>query len=126
MRIFKNGWFQRFARKEKIADAMLVEAVNQAEAGLIDADLGGGLIKQRIARAGGGKSGGYRSIVVFRSGDRAVFLFGFAKSAQANISRADLKLLKQAASEVLTWSDDELNVLATGGVLMEIGDGEED
>ena len=126
MRIFKNGWFQRFARKEKIADAMLVEAVHQAEAGLIDADLGGGLIKQRIARAGGGKSGGYRSIIVFRSGDRAVFLFGFAKSAQANISRADLKLLKQAASEVLTWSDDELNVLATGGVLMEIGDGEED
>lgn len=126
MRIFKNGWFQRFARKEKIADAMLVEAVNQAEAGLIDADLGGGLIKQRIARTGGGKSGGYRSIIVFRSGDRAVFLFGFAKSAQANISKADLKLLKQAASEVLTWSDNELDALVTGNVLMEIGDGEED
>jgi len=126
MRIFKNGWFQRFARKEKIPDGMLVEAVNQAEAGLIDADLGGGLIKQRIARAGGGKSGGYRFIIVFRSGDRAVFLFGFAKSAQANISKADLKLLKQAASEVLAWSDDELDALVTGNVLMEIGDGEED
>jgi Uncharacterized protein conserved in bacteria len=126
LRIFKNGWFQRFARNEKIADAMLLEAVHQAETGLIDANLGDGLIKQRIARAGGGKSGGYRSIIVFRSGDRAVFLFGFAKSAQANISKADLKLLKQAANEVLTWSDDEMDALVTGKVLMEIGDGEKD
>lgn len=125
-RIFKNGWFQRFARKEKLTNAALVAAIEQAEAGLIDADLRGGLIKQRIARAGGGKSGGYRSIIVFRSGDRAVFLFGFAKSAQANISKADLALLKKAASETLAWSSDELDALVKAGVLMEIQDGEED
>lgn len=124
-RIFKNGWFQRFARKEKLSDEMLVEAIRQAEAGLVDADLGGGLIKQRIARPGGGKSGGYRSIVIFRSGDRAVFVFGFAKSAQANIGKADLAILKRAASETLGWSNEELDALVVAGALLEIGHDEE-
>ena len=85
-RIFKNGWFERFARKERIADASLREAVQRAESGLVDADLGGGVIKQRVARTGQGKSGGYRTLILFRQGDKAIFAFGFAKSAQANIS----------------------------------------
>jgi hypothetical protein len=124
-RIFKNGWFQRFARKEKLSDELLMYAVARAERGLVDADLGGGIIKQRIARPGGGKSGGYRTLIFLRSGDRAIFAFGFAKSAQANISKADLALLKQAASEALGWSEDELNRLAASGVLVEIEDDQE-
>jgi len=58
MRAFKTKWFARFARKEKIADATLVAAIERAERELIDADLGGGLIKQRVARQGKGRSGG--------------------------------------------------------------------
>ena len=74
MPIFKNAWFSRFARRENIKEAVLVDAVTRAERGVIDADLGGGVIKQRIARPGQGKSGGYRSIMLFRKGTQA-FLF---------------------------------------------------
>jgi hypothetical protein len=100
---------------------MLVEAVRQAEAGLMDADFGGGLIRQRTARPGGSKWRRYRSIVIFRSGDRAVFVLGFAKSAQSNIGRADLAILKRAADETLEWSNEQLDALVAAGVLLEIG-----
>jgi hypothetical protein len=68
----------RFARREKIRDAVLLEAA-RAEKGHLDADLGGGVIKQRIARPGQGKSRGYRTIILFKQGQRAVFIYGFAK-----------------------------------------------
>lgn len=125
-RIFKNGWFERFSRKERIDDSALRDAVQRAESGLVDADLGGGIIKQRVARAGQGKSGGYRTLILFRHGDRAIFAFGFAKSAQANISKADLALLREAATEALGWSGEELDRLVTAGTLVEIEDGDDD
>lgn len=125
-RIFKNGWFERFARKECITDASLREAVERAESGLVDANLGGGVIKQRVARTGQGKSGGYRTLILFRQSDRAIFAFGFAKSAQANISKADLALLRDAAIEALEWSAGELDRLVASGTLVEIDDGNRD
>jgi hypothetical protein len=73
MRVFKNAWFGRFARKEKISAAALLDAVERAEKGLIDADLGGSVIKQRIARPYAGKSGGFRSVVLYRQGDLGFF-----------------------------------------------------
>ena len=91
LRVFKNAWFERFARKEKISADVLWDAIERAEKGLVDADLGGGVIKQRIARPGGSKSKGYRSIVLFRKGERAFFVYGFAKSDLGNI-RDDLGL----------------------------------
>jgi hypothetical protein len=122
----KNGWFVRFARKEGLADSALREAVRRAEDGLIDADLGGGVIKQRVARPGKGKSGGYRTLILYRQGDRAIFAFGFAKNAQANISKADLALLKDAAAEALGWNGEELDRLVASGALVEIEDEHED
>lgn len=126
MRVFKNGWFERFARKERIADSALREAVERAEKGLVDADLGAGVVKQRVARTGGGKSGGYRTLILYRQGDRAIFAFGFAKNAQANISKADLAILRSAATEALRWTDTELIRLVTSGALVEIEDDGED
>ena len=73
MRILKMRAFAKFARQERIADGSLREAIERAERGLIDTDLGGGLIKQRVARQGQGRSGGYRMIVASRAKDRAVF-----------------------------------------------------
>ncbi|TRB10659.1 type II toxin-antitoxin system RelE/ParE family toxin, partial [Agrobacterium tumefaciens] len=108
MRVFKNGWFQKFARKEKISDAMLCEAVARAERGQIDADLGSGLIKQRLARPGAGKSGGFRTLVFFRTQQRAVFAFGFAKSDMANLDDADEAYLKKAAKLVLGFTDEQM------------------
>ena len=90
IRIYANRWFAKFAAKEKISDATLADAVHRAESGLIDADLGSGLIKQRIARQGGGRSGGYRSILIFRSGERAIFVFAFAKSDKGNLTTSQL------------------------------------
>ena len=82
MRVFKTRWFARFAKREDISDDRLADAIARAERGLIDAKLGGGLIKQRVARPSKGKSGGYRTLMAYRSGQRAVFLFGFAKRSR--------------------------------------------
>ena len=76
-----------------------------------------------MARVGRGKSGGYRTLILFRHGDRAIFAFGFAKSAQANISKGDLALLRDAATEALGWSGEELDRLVASGTLVEIDDG---
>lgn len=74
MRVFKTKWMARYARRERITDRSLREAIERAGRGTIDADLGGGIIKQLLARSGQGRSGGYRTLIAYRSGTRAVFL----------------------------------------------------
>ena len=120
MRIFANRWFARFADKQNIGDDDLREAVSRAERGLIDADLGGGVIKQRIARKGQGKSGGFRSVVLFRQGERAFFVCAFAKSDRDNIDQSELSTYKTAAAVYLNYTDDELALFLKQGTLMEI------
>lgn len=124
-RIYANRWFAKFAAKEKISEATLADVVRRAESGLIDADLGSGLIKQRIARQGGGKSGGYRSILIFRSGERAIFVFAFAKSTKANLSAAELKVYRKAASIMLELSDGQIATETEAGRLVEVKDDEQ-
>lgn len=120
MRIFANRWFARFADKQNIGDDDLREAVSRAERGLIDADLGGGVIKQRIARKGQGKSGGFRSVVLFRQGERAFFVYAFAKSDRDNIDQSELSTYKTAAAVYLNYTNDELALFLKQGTLMEI------
>lgn len=120
MRIFANRWFARFADKQNIGDDDLREAVSRAERGLIDADLGGGVIKQRIARKGQGKSGGFRSVVLFRQGERAFFVYAFAKSDRDNIDQSELSTYKTAAAVYLNYTDNELALFLEQGTLMEI------
>lgn len=121
VRVFKNTWFQRFARKERIADAALCDAVARAEKGQIDADLGGSVLKQRVARPGAGRSGGYRVILLFRAGDRALFAYGFAKSDRGNIGDDELAAFRQLAAEVLALSGEQLDALVAAGRFMEVG-----
>lgn len=120
MRIFANRWFARFADKQNIGDDDLREAVSRAERGLIDADLGGGVIKQRIARKGQGKSGGFRSIILFKHESRAFFVYAFAKSDRDNIDQSELSTYKTAAAVYLNYTDDELALFLKQGTLMEI------
>ena len=120
MRVYKNAWFRKFATKERVSDAALCEAVSRAEIGLVDADLGGGLLKQRVARPGAGRSGGYRTILVFRSGARAVFVFGFAKSDWANLTAQEEAVYKAAAKLVLAFSEDQLNAEVVSGRMTEV------
>jgi hypothetical protein len=89
LRIFKTRWFTRFARGERITDGSLSQAVVRAGQGLVDADLGGGIIKQRVARPGGGRSGGYRVLIAYRAKHHAAFLYGFAKRERENIDSDD-------------------------------------
>ena len=125
MRIFKTRWFARFARREEIADKGLIEAIRRAERGLIDADLGGGLIKQRVARQGQGRSGGYRVLVAYRTKDRAVFMFGFATSEQENIGSDELVFLRALAKNWLTADNAKIRKEIVTGNLQEIEDDEE-
>jgi hypothetical protein len=120
VRKFKNNSFARFARKARIADATLCEAIGNAERGLIDADLGGGVIKQRIARPGKGKSGGFRTIILFRAGARAFFVHGFAKNKQENIRDDELAAFKMLAAELSAYDDAALAKAIEAGVFMEV------
>lgn len=105
---------------KKISDTALKKAIADAEKGMIDADLGGGVIKQRIARAGQGKSGGYRSIIIFKKGDKAFFIYGFSKSERENIERDEIAAFKQTAKELLSLSDDQICKLIEKGKLTEV------
>ena len=120
LRVFKSAWFHKFAKKEKISDATLCETVKLTKQGQIDADLGSGLLKQRVARSGGGKSGGYRTLVFFRSGTRAIFAFGFAKSNRANISETETAAFRKAAKLVLNFTDKQIDAEVSSGRMIEV------
>ena len=101
MRLFMIRSFARFAKKEALEAGRLVDAIARAAKGSIDADLGGGLIKQRIARKGGGKRGGYRTLIAYRAESRAVFLYGFAKNERDNVRSDELRDLQTLGTEML-------------------------
>ena len=120
MRVFATRWFTRFARGERIADSRLCEAVDRAQRGLIDADLGRGLVKQRVARPGQGKRGGFRVLIAYRAGERAVFLYGFAKSERDNISAVQLAEWQGRARDVLGTTQDGIERLIADDELREV------
>ena len=120
MRVFRNKWFTRFAGKNGLTDGTLRKAVADAESGLVDADLGGGVIKQRIARPGSGKSGGFRTIVLFRSGSTAFFVYGFPKNARGNTDANELTAFRELASTMLAYDHEELSKAIKAGVWTEI------
>ena len=122
VRVFKNAWFERFARKQGIVDLALLDAITRAERGLVDADLGGGLVKQRVARSGQGKAGGFRTIIFYRTNERAFFVYGFAKSDRANIDADEEAVFKKAAAYVLGLSEAHLAQLISKGQFTEVHD----
>jgi len=120
VRIFKTRWLVRYARRERLADESLKEAIARAARGLVDADLGGGLIKQRVARAGQGRSGGYRMVIAYRAGERAVFLYGFAKHERDNIGPDELLTLREIGAGWLAADTEELARALWEEVLQEV------
>lgn len=100
MRIFKTRWFQKWAKKEKISENALRQAIEEMEQGLIDADLGGHVYKKRIAIQGQGKSGGVRTLIAYRLNNKAFFMYGFAKNKRANISDKERKALLVIANNL--------------------------
>lgn len=120
MRVFKTRAFMRFARRERIPDEALCEAIERAERGLIDADLGGGVIKQRVARLGQGRSGGFRTLIALKAAKRSVFMFGFAKNDMDNINDRELDDLRKAATVYMGLSEDAIDAAVAEKKLSEV------
>jgi hypothetical protein len=125
LRVFKTKDFARFARKEKIEDAALCEAIARADRGLIDAALGGDLIKQRVPRKGQGRSGGFRTLLAYRHEHRAVFLHGFPKNALDNLDDDELEGLKQAAAAFIKLDEKTVAKALKDGKWKEVDCGKE-
>lgn len=127
MSIYKTKEFSKFARKAGLGSAELLEAARALASGQWDADLGGGVFKQRIAREGGGKSGGFRTIILFKVGGHSFFVHGFAKNEKANITPKELKALKALASTFLGFDAEALKTASAAGEIAEVkNDGEDD
>ena len=124
MRIFKTKTLAKFTRQHGISDDGLVDAVERAVRGLIDADLGGQIIKQRVARPGQGKRGGFRMIIGIRS-DRAIFLFAFAKNERENIDKAQLMSLREIVASFLNAAEETIAQALKDGTLIEVQHGKE-
>jgi hypothetical protein len=118
--VFKTKGFARYARRAGLDDAALCEAISRADRGIIDADLGQGVIKQRVARPGQGKSSGFRVIVFYRLGNRVVFVEGFAKNKKANIGGDELKQLRKLAILFLGYTPAAVKKLIKIGEWIEV------
>ena len=119
-RIFRTKTFSRWMRKNALSDDALRQAVTEMAGGLIDADLGGGVVKKRVTTPGQGKRGGARTIIATNHGDRWFFLFAFAKNERANISQKELKAFQEVASDFLGMDDQGLEGAHLAGVITEI------
>jgi hypothetical protein len=117
-RVFKTRYFNR--QMKSLDDSALCAAVEEMMQGLIDADLGGYIVKKRVALPGRGKSGGARTIVATKKGKRWFFIFGFAKNDKANITASELERLQSFASDLLSLSDKLLDEVVKEGKLVEI------
>src|SRR5690606_19079130 len=119
-RVLKRKDFARWQASEKLPDSVLCKAIQEMENGLIDADLGGFLYKKRVARPGSGKSGGFRTLLSARIGNRYVFLYGFPKSSKANITQDEKKALQFAGKVFLELSSAGLSTALETGILLEV------
>ena len=120
MAIYQTRWFDRWARKQGLTTPCLCAAVREMTAGLYDADLGGGLLKKRIARPGQGKRGGFRTLVATNKGERWVFVFGFPKNERSNIDKDEEEALKKLAAHLLSLTTQALGKARREGELMEV------
>ena len=126
MATYETRSFSRWAKKEGLNATALCAAVSEMASGLFEADLGSGLLKKRIARAGQGKSGGYRTLVATNRGDRWVFVFGFPKNERSNIDKDEREALKKLAEQLLALAPKALKTAMEAGELIEVNCNEKD
>ncbi len=120
MNIYLSKVFTRLARRDGLADIHICQAINEMNEGLVDADLGAGLFKKRIAVPGQGKRGGWRSFLAFQVGNKAFFLYLFPKSRRESIDAAELKALKRLSRYYLTLKPAEIKTATQCGELREV------
>ncbi len=120
MRVFKYKRFHQWTKSEKLPDILIKQVIQEMEDGLYDVNLGGGLYKKRIARPGKGKSGGYRTLIVFKKSDRAIFVYGFSKNEKDNISSREKEVYKLLARYYLDLTEVQILTLIENGELIEV------
>jgi hypothetical protein len=120
--IIKTKKFDRWARKAALTDALLCQAIGEMVKGLIDADLGGGVFKKRIALPGKGKSGSVRTLLATNRHDRWFFVFGFEKNDRTNISTKELEALQLLADDLLSLKEEQIRRAIIDGALLEVTD----
>lgn len=119
-RVFKTRHFSRWMHKTDLSQEALCLAVSEMENGLIDAELGGGVVKKRIPLPGRGKRGGARTLLATNKGSLWFFVFGFEKNERANVSPRELEALKAIATDLLKLSSAELDSQVGSEALQEI------
>jgi hypothetical protein len=124
-RVFRTRSFSRWMRKAGLTDYALCDAVSEMAQGFVDADLGGYVVKKRVALPGQGKRGGARTIVATKMADHWNFLFGFGKNERANISLEELKVFQEVAKELLGFNHQQLAAALSKGEIVEVCDGNE-
>jgi len=119
-RVFKTRYFSRWVRKTELTDKALCAAVVEMAQGLIDGDLGGGILKKRIGLAGRGKRGGARTLVATNKGDKWFFVYGFEKNVRATITDGELQALQDIGAQLLARTGRQLDQAVAEGSLQEI------
>ena len=122
MNRLKTKWVNKWAKKHRISDDNLIVAIENLENNLSSSNLGGGLFKVRIASQSGGKSGGFRTLIVYKEDDRAVVVYGFAKNEQENLSKSELLAFKTLSKDILNQSHSDLEMAINKGVFIPLGE----
>ena len=120
MTIYKTKVFDKWARNNDLSDLSLCNAVKEMKVGLFDADLGGGLFKKRVAKSGGGKRGGFRTLLATNRNDKWFFVFGFEKNARDNIDMVEEKALRKYTNELLSYTKTSIDKLENDGKIIRI------
>ncbi len=120
MSVFKTKLFHDWQKKEDLSDKSLCTAIEEMSRGLIDANLGGGLVKKRVARPGAGKSSGFRTLLATNKNDKWFFVYGFAKNDRDNIENQEMLALKRLAAVLLGMDENSIKQLLADKELKEI------
>lgn len=122
--VFVTKPFARWMRKSQVTHLDILGATEEMVLGLIDANLGGHLVKKRVALRGRGKSAGARTIVATKFEQRWIFLFGFEKNERSNIDASELKVLQELAASLLDLDQQAIAVAVGAGQLFQLQGGE--
>ena len=122
MKKLKTKWIAKWAKKSKVDDKNLILAIGDLENGLSSYNLGGGLFKVRVASKDSGKSGGFRTLIVYKKDDKAVIVYAFAKKEQENLSTSELLAFKTLSKDILSQSDSDLDKAIEQGVFIPLGE----
>ena len=120
MDVLSTKWFKKWSIKANLKNQDLLEAIRNLEVGLSTANLGNHLFKVRVKREHGGKSSGFRTIVVYQEDDKAIFLYGFGKNEKDNISKSELRYFRKLGSDLLALNKDQIKQFVEKNILFDI------